>query len=190
MNKVLLGALVVIAIFAVLAVVVISIQNSLISLNISVDQSWSEVRNQYQRQADLIPNLIQTTKDYMKFEYSLLTNLTAARTAWLNAVAQSEVAQDAAGQQVFATVGGFVATVENYPDLKSSQVVMTLMDELEGTQNRITVARGRYIEKIGDYNKAVQTFPGSLFGFQRRDFYQGSAFETPPNATLGNWGTP
>jgi len=173
--------IVILAVIAVIAVAVIAINNNIISLGITVDKDWSEVKNQYQRQADLIPNLISTTKGYMQFEASLFTNLTAAQTQWQSALTQSEAQQDRAGVALSTTIGQFLLTFANYPELKSITAVQTLMDELAGAQNRIAVARTRYIDAIGAYNTAVQTFPGSLFGFSKREFYQGS---------VGNENTP
>ena len=184
-NKKGIGALIVVilvvAIVAVIVGVIIAINNNIISLGVTVDQKWSEVRNQYQRQADLIPNLVETAKGYMTFEAGVLTNVTNARTAWLNSLAQSELKQDTAGVNLNIATGQFLATMESYPELKSVTVVQTLMDELAGTQNRITVARGNYIEAIGDYNRAVQTFPGNMFGHAPKEYYQGSeGNENPP----------
>ena len=184
-NKKAISALIVVilvvAIVAVIVGVIIAINNNIISLGVTVDQKWSEVRNQYQRQADLIPNLVETAKGYMTFEAGVLTNVTNARTAWLNSLAQSELKQDTAGVNLNIATGQFLATMESYPELKSVTVVQTLMDELAGTQNRITVARGNFIEAIGDYNRAVQTFPGNMFGHASKEYYQGSeGTENPP----------
>jgi LemA protein len=192
-NKKGIGAiLVVIIVLAIVAVAVISfiaINNSLIAKQVAVDQAWSQVRNVYQRQADLIPNLANSVKGYMQFEAGVLTNVTNARTAWLASASQNEVAQDQAGVQLTTAVhiatGALLSTVEAYPVLKSDALMMTLLDELAGSQNRISTERGRYIETIGDYNTAVRTFPGSMFGFPTRQFYQGSeGIDNPPVVTF------
>lgn len=184
MNKALIVLIAMLAILGVFSVMFVAVYNSLVSADVAVDQSWSEVRNQYQRQADLIPNLVSTAKGYMQFEASLLTNLTNARTAWLNAAASSQLAQDEVGLEVTNAVGQWVFTVENYPELKSVDAILTLMDELAGTQNRVAVARGRYIERIGDYNRLTRSFPTNLvagmFGYQQREYYVGEASEAPP----------
>jgi LemA protein len=181
----LIVGLIILAIVGGSILVVVVMYNGLVSASVKVDQSWSEVRNQYQRQADLIPNLVNTAKGYIQYEGSILQNITNARTNWLNAQAQSQLKQDEAGLLMNLATGTFLSSTENYPDLKADKVIINLMDELSGTQNRIAVARGRYIENIGSYNIAVRTFPGSLFGFPTKDFYQGNAgIEQPPTVTF------
>lgn len=171
----------------VIAGIVIGTYNGLVSADANVKAEFSEVRNQYQRQADLIPNLVNATKLYMNYEGSILQNITEARTAWAQAsTSGNEEAQDAAG----AKMSGLLAmlTVENYPELKSSTIVLSLMDELAGTQNRITVARGRYIEAVNSYNKIVRSFPSNviagMFGFSAKEYYQGTASESPPPVNI------
>jgi LemA protein len=192
-NKKGIGALlvviIVLACVAGVVVTIIAINNSLIAKQVAVDQAWSQVRNVYQRQSDLIPNLVNSVKGYMQFEAGVLTNVTNARTAWLATASQNEIAQDQAGLQLTTAVhvatGALLSTVEAYPDLKSDTLMMTLLDELSGSQNRISTERGRYIEAIGDYNTAVRQFPGSLFGFQTRAFYEGDiGNENPPVVTF------
>jgi LemA protein len=188
-GVILIVLVLVVAIIASIGIAFIAINNSLIQKQIAVDSAWSQVQNVYQRQADLIPNLANSVKGYMQFEAGVLTNVTKARTEYLNTLAQSQVKQDEAGLKLTSAVnvatGALLATTEAYPQLKADSIMMNLMDELAGSQNRISVERGRYIQSIQDYNTAVRTFPGSMFGFQTRDFYSGSiGNENPPVVTF------
>ena len=184
----------VVAIVVVLALIVFGatiavLYNGLVSADVAVSEQWSEIRNQYQRRNDLIPNLVSVTRDYMSYEADLLVNLTRARTDWANSLSQSIESQIAAGQELDAVIGQWLMTVENYPDLTANQVVLGLMDELAGTENRIAVARGRFIEATADYNRQVRSFPSSLiagmFGFYPKEYYTGSdGIEDPIDVSL------
>lgn len=162
------------AILAVLAVVALMVLiifgwyfgtlNSLNAQRINVDAQWSEVQNQYQRRYDLIPQLVNSTKMYINFEKGLLTDIAKARSQWgasLSQPVQSQMDAQGGMDSVLARLM-VVVTTENYPELKSDKVVMALMDELAGTQNRVAVARGRYIDSIQGYNTAIKMFPGSV----------------------------
>lgn len=184
-----IATIVVVAILSIIGSLFVVAYNSLVSADVAVSQQWSEVRNQYQRKHDLIPNLVSVTQDYMTYEAELLLNLTKARTDWLNSLSQSIEQQIAAGQELDAAVGQWIATVENYPDLKTTQVVLSLMDELAGSENRIAVARGRFIEATADYNRQVRSFPNNIiagmFGFQPKEYYTGQeGIENPINVDL------
>ena len=135
-----------------------------------VEQQWSEVVNQYQRRADLIPNLVETVKRYAEHEEGVFVDVAKARQQVNNiqvtpemlndpqAVAQYQNAQGALTQ----SLGRLIAVAENYPDLKANQTFENLMTQLESTENRVTVARNRYIETVRDYNVLVRTFPGNI----------------------------
>lgn len=135
-----------------------------------VEQQWSEVVNQYQRRADLIPNLVETVKRYAEHEEGVFVEVAKARQQVNNiqvtpdmlndpqAVAQYQNAQGALTQ----SLGRLIAVAENYPDLKANQTFENLMTQLESTENRVTVARNRYIESVRDYNVLVRTFPGNI----------------------------
>jgi LemA protein len=138
---------------------------------------WSEVQNQYQRRADLIPNLVETVKGYAQQEKSVLEAVTAARAKatsvqvtpdMLNDPAKFKQFQDAQAQ-LSATLGRLLAVSERYPDLKSNQNFLTLQAQLEGTENRIAVARRDYIEAVRVYNTEMTTIPGVLWA---RFFYK------------------
>ncbi|MEK6893537.1 MAG: LemA family protein [Nanoarchaeota archaeon] len=156
---------------------VIGAYNRFVSLSQGIDAKWSEVGNQYQRQADLIPNLIDVVKSSVNVETNFVKDVIAARTSW--ASASTQLAKDAAGQQMNNGISAFVSAVaENYPTLQANKQYMALTDELSGTQNRITVARGRYIEDIKSFNIAIKRFPANIlagmFGFTQKEYYQAS----------------
>ena len=138
-----------------------------------VKAAWSEVLNQYQRRADLIPNLVNTVKGYAKQEQTVFGDIAKARSALLSAGSPQE--KIAANQQLDGALGRLLLIVENYPQLKSNENFLRLQDELAGTENRIAVERKRYNDTLQDYNTYVQQFPNSLFagwaGFKPNDAY-------------------
>jgi LemA protein len=151
--------------------------NSLQSQDENVKAAWYEVVNQYQRRADLIPNLVNTVKGYAAQEQKVLIGVTEARAKVgsmqvtpeiLNNPAEFQKFQQAQGQLTSALKSLLVVT-ENYPQLKSDQNFRDLQSQLEGTENRITVARNRYIQAVQSYNVTVRSFPANLtakmFGF-------------------------
>lgn len=140
----------------------------------AVKAGWAEVVNQYQRRADLIPNLVNTVQGYAAHERQVLTDVTEARAR----VGQVQVnADDAASLQQFQQAQGelgsalsrLLVVTENYPDLKSDQGFRDLQAQLEGTENRITTARGRYIQLVQDFNTYIRSFPqlliARMFGY-------------------------
>lgn len=165
-----------IVLIVVLGVVgwVIGTYNGFISKEQDYMAKWSNVENHYQRQADLIPNLVATLKNYQQFEQETFTTITELRSQWSAAGTVSE--KDAAGQEMNSALGRLIATVENYPELKTIEAVNNLMDELAGTQNRISVERMRFIESVQIYNTAIRVFPANTlanaFGFEQVDYYE------------------
>ena len=143
-----------------------------------IKASWSEVVNQYQRRADLIPNLVNTVKGEAKFEQDTLTKVIEARSKATSIQATPELINDPAAFQKFQKAQGeltgalsrLMAVSENYPNLRANQGFRDLQAQLEGTENRITVARNRYIKSVQDYNVTVRTFPSNLtamvFGYK------------------------
>jgi LemA protein len=133
--------------------------------------AWSEVQNQYQRRADLIPNLVGTVQGYAKQERDVLTQVTEARAKATQTQINADQLTDPealrrfqeAQAQVSGALGRLLAISENYPDLKSNQNFLALQSQLEGTENRITVARRDYIQAVQTYNTDVRTFPGRLW---------------------------
>lgn len=144
--------------------------NTIQGLDEETNAAWSEVLNQYQRRADLIPNLVETVKGYAAHERETLEAVTNARAAAAGIKATPELLKDEAAfkrfldaqAQVSAGLGRLLAVAEQYPDLKANQNFRDLQSQLEGTENRITVARKRYIDRVAEYNKAVRYFPTNL----------------------------
>lgn len=148
--------------------------NSLVRSNESVDTQWAQVETQYQRRFDLIPNLVASVQSSMKQETAIFTAIANARQGYAGARSADEKAQ-AAGQMESA-LGRLLMITENYPDLKSNQNVQSLMSQLEGTENRVSVERMRFNDVVKDYNIQVKSFPGNLFakifGFGERKMFE------------------
>ncbi|MDO8777225.1 MAG: LemA family protein [Burkholderiaceae bacterium] len=145
-----------------------------------IKASWSEVVNQYQRRSDLIPNLVNTVKGEAKFEQDTLTKVIEARSKATSIQATPELINDPAAFQKFqqaqreltGALSRLMAVSENYPSLRANQGFRDLQAQLEGTENRITVARNRYIKSVLDYNVTVRSFPSNLtamvFGYKQK----------------------
>ena len=162
--------------------------NSLVSLDEEVSASWAEVQNQYQRRLDLIPNLVSTVKGYAKHESDVFTQVSEARSKAGGQINISdEVLNDpeafARYQQIQDNLGAslqrLLMVTEQYPELKADQNFLALQDQLEGTENRITVARNRFNDTAKGYNKRVRQFPASIIanmsGFKTRPYFTASA---------------
>jgi LemA protein len=145
----------------------------------AIKGQWGEVQNQLQRRNDLIPNLVATVKGYAQHEESVYKDIADSRSRLLAAKTPEETIQ-AANQQT-AALGRLLAIAENYPQLKANEQFNRLMDELAGTENRIAVARGRYNDRIREYNTQRRQFPSNItakvFGFKEYPY-----FEAPPSA--------
>jgi LemA protein len=156
---------------------------------------WSDVENQYQRRADLIPNLVATVQGYAKQEKEVLTAVTEARAKATSIKVDASTITDPekfkqfqeAQQQLTGALGRLLAISENYPDLKSNQNFLALQSQLEGTENRIAVARRDYIEAVRAYNTMLRTFPGVLWAMTvfrsnkpMQEFTAASGSETAP----------
>jgi LemA protein len=136
----------------------------------AVNASWSEVQNQYQRRADLVPNLVNVVKGYAKHEEQVLTEVTQARSNVAGLKVDKEVLEDPAlfekyqqaQSQLTGALSRLIAVSENYPDLKANEQFRDLQAQLEGTENRIAVARNRYITTVQDYNSYVRQFPQAM----------------------------
>jgi LemA protein len=170
---------------AAVALAYVGIQNDLVNKDVAVDQAWSDMRIQYQRRFDLIPKLEDMVNKYMKYEGSLLTNITALRSNMATFNMSSNEQQVELSNQLERTITAFTATAENYPDLKASTLFSDFMAELAGTENRVAVVRDRYNEAVRDYNTALRTIPSSwvasMMGLEKRQFFLGSeGIENPP----------
>ncbi|MDB5569740.1 MAG: LemA family protein [Hyphomicrobiales bacterium] len=145
--------------------------NTIPTLEERAKAQWSEVQNQYQRRADLIPNLVATVQGYAKQEKDVLTAVVEARAKATSVRVDASQLTDPeklrqfqeAQNQLSGALGRLLAVSENYPDLKSNQNFLALQSQLEGTENRITVARRDYIEAVREYNTNLRTFPGVLW---------------------------
>ncbi|MFY9551052.1 MAG: LemA family protein [Thermoanaerobaculia bacterium] len=186
MGKVGLGCLVVLlAIVVIAAISFAGTYNKLVTLGQDVDRSWAEVENQYQRRADLIPNLVATVQGAATFEKGTLQAVTEARASVGRAtitpgqaptdpaaLARFQAAQD----QLGAALQRLLVVAERYPELKANQNFRDLQAQLEGTENRITVARQRFNETAQSYNTVLKKFPtnlmAGLLGFKERPYFK------------------
>jgi LemA protein len=169
MGKGLVGVLVALLLLVGLAaVILVPAYNNFVTLDQEATKAWSQVENVYQRRFDLIPNLVESVKGYMKQEQTIFTAIAEARTRYAGAAPGSTARVEATGQ-VESALARLLVIMENYPTLKSDTTVARLMDELAGTENRISVERGRYNEAVQTFNTAIRKFPGvliaGLFGF-------------------------
>jgi LemA protein len=175
--------------------------NKLQTQDEAVKAAWSEVLSQYQRRADLIPNLVETVKGFAAQEQAVLVGVTEARARTGSIQLTPELLEDPVAMQQFQQAQGqltqalksLFAVTENYPDLKSNQNFLDLQAQLEGTENRITVARQRYIESVQAYNSTVRSFPSNLtakmFGHDVKANFtveNEAAVSAPPQVDFGN----
>ena len=183
--------------FLVLAMLVLSGcgYNQFQTLDEEAKASWAEVLNQYQRRADLVPNLVETVKGYAAHEKEVFTEVTKARASIGGIQMTPEMLNDPAAMAKFQAAQGqmtsalsrLMLVAENYPNLKADQGFRDLQAQLEGTENRVTVARNRYIATIKDYNVAVRSFPNNLtamlFGYKVKPSFtveDEKAISSPP----------
>lgn len=145
--------------------------NTIPTLDEQVKSSWAQVENQYQRRADLIPNLVETVKGFAAQEKETLTAVTEARARVGSMQVDRSIVDDPAAlqkfdqaqQQLSGALSRLMVVVERYPDLKSNQNFLALQSQLEGTENRISVARRDYIQSVERYNTEIRTFPGRIW---------------------------
>ncbi len=164
----------------VLAVVVLIIAwfwssyNSLVTANEAVDNQWAQVETQYQRRFDLIPNLVSAVKGAMGQEKQVFGDLAKARASYSGAQTVNQKA--AAAGQVESAFGRLLAIMENYPQLKSIDTVQTLMAQLEGTENRISVERRRFNDEVKSFNVMIKRFPmntiAGMYGFSAKTYFK------------------
>jgi LemA protein len=174
--------------------------NSIQSQDEQVKGAWSEVLNQYQRRADLIPNLVNTVKGFASQEQTVLLGVTNARAKVGSIQATPELVNDQAALNKFQQAQGELSSAlsrllvvsENYPQLKSDQNFRDLQAQLEGTENRITVARNRYVKSVQDYNVTIRSFPTNLtakiFGYKTKANFSvenEAAISRPPTVDFG-----
>jgi LemA protein len=165
---------IIIGIIAVVIVVsLFGYYNKLVTASEKIDGQWAQVETQYQRRFDLIPNLVESVKGIMTQEQEVFGKLAEARTRYSGAGTVNEKA--AAATEVEGALSRLLVVMENYPQLKSGENVNTLMAQLEGTENRVSVERGRFNDEVRGYNIMVKRFPGNMiagvFGFSERSYF-------------------
>jgi LemA protein len=175
------------AIVVILALSLMGFYNQLVTKSEGVDNQWAQVETQYQRRFDLIPNLVSSVEGIMEQEQEVFGAIAEARTRYSGAATTDEKAEAATGLE--SALGRLLVIIENYPELRSSENVMALMDELAGTENRISVERGRYNDLVKDYNVIIKRFPAVLiagmFGFDERAFFEAAeGAETAPKVDI------
>jgi len=169
-----IALIVIAAVFAVVVLAVIGIYNALVRLRNQVDNAWSQIDVQLKRRHDLIPNLIETAKGYMKHERETFEAITEARSKAMGAgnVADASKAEGMLGE----ALSKFMLVVENYPDLKANQNFLALQEELTSTENKISFARQSFNDQVLGFNNKTQMFPSNIiaggFGFTKRDFFE------------------
>jgi len=179
MNKAVLF-LIPLVIIGVLVIAGFGIYNGLVSAQEEGKTAWAQVENQYQRRADLIPNLVETVKGYAQQEKTVLEEVTRLRSQWGEARQSGDINKSVqAAQGLDSALSRLMVVVERYPELKSNQNFMKLQDQLEGTENRISVERRRYNQVVLNYNRKIRTFPGvffaGFFGFERMPLFEAEA---------------
>jgi LemA protein len=168
----------IILIVVIVAIVgfVILLYNSLIQRRLRVDEAFAQIEVQLKRRHDLIPNLVEAVRGYMEFEQKVLTDVTNARASAISAGAQGPAAQAQAENVLTGALRSLFAVVENYPQLKANENVLSLQEQLTTTENQIGFARQHYNATVLDYNTGIQTFPAvliaSALGFLRREFFE------------------
>lgn len=170
----------------------ISAYNGMVSGEEQVRQTWSQVENQYQRRADLVPNLVNTVKGYAQHEQSTLTGVIEARAKATSATVNFDnmdskafAEYQAAQGELTQALGRLMVTVERYPDLKANENFRDLQSQLEGTENRISTERRRYNQAVEQYNLSIRKFPknifAGIFGFQQKEYFKANdGAETAP----------
>ncbi|EOH93340.1 hypothetical protein UAY_02726 [Enterococcus moraviensis ATCC BAA-383] len=188
-NKTRFGLIAVIVI-VLLGVFGVSQYNGLAKKEQSVESQWSQVENVMQRRADLVPNLVNSVKGSMQQEQKVFGDIAKAREAYGSANNDSDKIK--ASQELDQSVGTLINVInENYPELKSNDNVQTLMTQLEGTENRISVERKRYNEVVKEYNEQVVSFPKNIFanmmGLGKKDYFKADpTASTVPSVNFDN----
>lgn len=180
------GLIITIVVVVLVALWGISSYNGLVSMDENVSNQWANVETQYQRRSDLIPNLVNTVKGYAKHESETLESVMQARSQATqvkidpsNCTPQQLAAYQKAQGDVTTALGKLLAITENYPDLKANQNFLELQSQLEGTENRINVARKDFNDTAKKYNTSLRSFPrniiASMFGFEKRAYFEAEA---------------
>lgn len=181
--KKLLPWIVVLGIIAIIALWAVNVYNGLVEQQENVENAWAQVENQYQRRADLVPNLVATVKGYASHEQETLEGVISARAKATqitidptNATPEQLAAYQAAQGELSQALGRLLAVAENYPDLKANENFRDLQAQLEGTENRITTARQMFNDEARQYNTNIRRFPkniiAGMFGFEKKPYFE------------------
>jgi len=169
-----IASIIIAVVLGLLIIFVIGMYNTLVGRRNQVDNAWSQIDVQLKRRHDLIPNLVETARGYMKHERETFEAITKARSQAMGAktVSEASKAEGALGE----ALSKFLLVVENYPDLKANQNFLSLQEELSSTENRIAFARQNYNDQVLFFNNKIQMFPSNIiagmFGFGKRDFFE------------------
>ena len=183
MNKKTVTWIVILGVVAIAIILGVGRYNAIITAEENVDTAWAQVENQYQRRADLIPNLVETVKGYAAHESATLEGVIAARAKATqvvidptHATAEQIATFQAAQGELSQALGKLLALSESYPDLKASENFKTLMSQLEGTENRITVARNNFNELARQFNTLIRRFPtniiANMMNAEKRPYFE------------------
>jgi LemA protein len=171
---VLVAVIIVLGVLGLVAIIGIGIYNGLVGSRNQVDNAWAQIDVQLKRRHDLIPNLVETAKGYMKHERDTFESITKARSAAMGAKGVSEIAKSEG--QLADALSKFMLVVENYPELKANQNFLALQEELSSTENKIAFSRQNYNDQVLFYNNKIQMFPSNviagMFVFTQRDFFK------------------
>ncbi len=175
-----------IIILLVVIVAIIAMYNGLVQAKLKTENAWSQIDVQLQRRFDLIPNLVEAVKGYMKHEEEVLTKVTELRTSWASASSVSEKAE--LDNQLSGTLKTIMAVSENYPDLKANQNFTQLQEELRSTENKISYSRQFYNDSVTMYNTKLQVFPtniiAGMFNFTPADLFKTTSEEARQNVKV------
>jgi LemA protein len=174
---------IVIAVVVLILIYAWSVYNGLVTGTVAIDNQWAQVETQYQRRFDLIPNLVESVKGIFNQEKAVFNALAEARARYANVSGKTTTtdvdAKVRAAGEVETALSRLLVIMENYPQLKSSDTVQTLMSQLEGTENRVSVERKRFNDAVANYNLKTKRFPSSivasLFGFVERAYFEAAA---------------
>ncbi len=187
MRKIKTGWMVFAVIIILLLIVVSSFAgkyNNLVTANENINGKWSQVENNLQRRADLIPNLVETVKGYAAHEQQIFSDIAEARSRLIGATGVNETAE--ANGELSSALSRLLALSEAYPNLKADQNFRALQDELAGTENRIAVARKDYNDSVQSYNTTIKRFPtniiAGIFNFEAREYFQAEEGASQPPA--------
>ena len=171
-----ISMIILIVVIAIILFWVIGMYNSLIRLRNQVKNAWSQIDVQLKRRHDLIPNLVETAKGYMKHERETLESITNARSHAVEATGSGVANQAKAETELSGAIGRFMLVVENYPDLKANQNFLSLQEELTSTENKVSFARQNYNDQVLVFNTKVESVPtniiAGMFNFKQAEFFE------------------